>query len=139
MSHVIFDASVLVKLVVEEAGTAEARSSFIAAADPLAPDWCMLECAQALWKKAYRGEYPSDTMRQAWAILQRIDLRLLPSADAADGALQLALARQHPVYDCADVALARVEDATLVTADAKQREVAEAAGVEVLWIDSAAG
>ena len=31
------------------------------------------------------------------------------------------------------------EDATLVTADTGQREVAEAAGVEVLWIDPAAG
>ena len=35
--------------------------------------------------------------------------------------------------------LALAEGATLVTADVQQREVAEAAGVEVHWIDPAAG
>lgn len=136
MSCVVFDASALVKLAVEEAGTAEARSRFEASEDPAAPDWCMLECAQALWKKAYRGEYPPDVMLQALAILQRIDLRLQPSADVVDSTLQLALSQKHPAYDCAYVALALLEDAALVTADTKQREVAEAVGVEVLWVGS---
>ena len=139
MSRDVFDASALMKLVVEEAGTREARSHFDASEDPAAPDWSMLECAQALWKKAARGEYPPEVMRQALTILQSIDMRLLATADVVDSALQLALAQQHPVYDCAYVALALAEDASLVTADARQREVAEAAGIEVLWIDSAAG
>jgi predicted nucleic acid-binding protein len=136
MSRVIFDASALVKLVVDEAGTPEARSHFDASGHPAAPDWSMLECAQALWRKADRGEYPPEVMRHALAILQRIDMSLLASADVVDSAMQLALAQQHPVYDCAYVALALVEGAALVTADARQRQVAEAAGVDVLWIDS---
>lgn len=139
MSCVVFDASALVKLVIEERGTAEARSHFHSTEDPAAPDWCMLECAQALWKKTSRGEYPPDVMLHALAILQRIDLRLLPSGDVVDSALHLALSQKHPVYDCAYVAVALAENAALVTADARQREVAEAAGVEVLWVDSATG
>lgn len=136
MTHAVFDAGALVKLVVEEPGTTEARSCFGASDDPVAPDWCMLECAQALWKKADKGEYPPEVMRQALEILQRIELELLPSVDFVHSALQLALAHRHPVYDCVYVALALAEDAALVTADAKQRAAAEAAGVEVLWIDS---
>ncbi len=134
MSCSVFDASALVKLVVEEPGTTETRARFSASEDPAAPDWCMLECAQALWKKADRGEYPPEVIRRALEILQRIDLRLLPTTDVVDSALQLALAQRHPVYDCAYVALALAEEAALVTADAKQRQVAEAAGVEVHWI-----
>jgi len=137
MSCAVFDASVLVKLVVEEAGTADARSRFEASETPVAPDWCMLECAQALWKKADRGEYPPEVVRESLDILQRIDLRLMESTDLVEIAFDIAIAHRHPVYDCAYIALAQAENVPLVTADRRLREVAQATGIEVLWVDSA--
>lgn len=136
MSRAVFDASVLVKLVIEERATPQARESFVGCAEPLAPDWCMVECVSALWRKALRGEYPAGVMHDALGVLRRLDLTLLGSADLVGATMDIALAQKHPVYDCLYVALALAEGAALVTADAAQREIALAAGVEVVWIES---
>lgn len=139
MTAAVFDASALVKLLHEEPGTRATRVAYEECSSPMAPDWAMLECAQALWRKTRAGELSAEQASRRFEALQAIGLRLLATAPFGEPALTLALWLLHPVYDCAYVALALAEDATLVTADARQREVAEAAGVEVLWIDAAAG
>lgn len=140
MTGAVFDASALVKLLHEEPGTHSARAAYEeCVAPPMTPDWAMLECSQALWRKTRAGDMTAEQAMRRYAALEAIGLRLLSTAPYGEAALTLALAFPHPVYDCAYVAVALAEDATLVTADARQREVAEAAGVEVLWIDSAAG
>ena len=140
MSGSVFDASALMKLLHEEPGTRSVRAAYEeCVSQPMAPDWAMLECSQALWRKAKAGVMTAEQALRRYEALAAIGMRLLPTAPHGEAALTLALAFQHPVYDCAYVALALVEDAALVTADAKQREVAEAAGVEVLWVDPAAG
>jgi len=82
------------------------------------------------------GDLTAEQALRRYEALEAIGLHLAMSAQLGGTALSLALALQRPVYDCVYVALALAENATLVTADAEQREVARAAGVEVLWIDS---
>lgn len=137
MKGSVFDASALVKLVHAEPGTPATLTAFEeCSSQPMAPDWAMLECAQALWRKARAGELTAEQTLRRYEALEAIGLNLVESAQHGGTALSLALALRHPVYDCVYVALALAEDAIVVTADAGQREVAEAAGVEVLWIDS---
>lgn len=135
----VFDASVVVKLVVHEPGSDHARIAFTQASAPLLLDWTSLEVAHALWKRTMRNQAQSTEATTALESLSRLAFAEFAAAPLLESALEIALRSRHAVYDCLYVALALVEDAALVTADAKQREVAEVAGVEVLWIDSMPG
>lgn len=137
MTRAVFDASVLVKIVVPEAGTSEALVAFSSCDERIAPDWAMLECAHALWRKAHAGAHSADLMRLAFEGLRRADLTLVASESLAEAAFAIALELDHPVYDCAYIALALAEGATLVTADAALAEVSERAGIPTRRISSA--
>lgn len=138
MKRAVFDASVLVKLVVPEPGAPGALRVYGACDDQLAPEWAMLECAHALWRKWLRSEYDALTMRESHAALGSLGIQLLESGSLVADALDLALAHQHPVYDCLYLTLALAEDAALVTADARLRDLALQLGIEVTWIDASA-
>lgn len=118
----VVDASVVIKWVLTEPGWQQAWTLKQAAARRdivlLAPDFCLNEAANALWKRCrLRGEISEE---EAAAGLRLISLtlgELAPSAVLIEQALQLALAFRHPVYDCVYVALALREDCQLITAD----------------------
>lgn len=57
MKELVFDASVLVKPLHQEPGTSAAVAAFEQhAAQPMTPDWAMLERAQMLRPKAQAGD-----------------------------------------------------------------------------------
>jgi predicted nucleic acid-binding protein len=134
MRRAVFDASALVKLVVPESGSPDAVRAYAMCDDQLAPEWALLECAHALWRKWMRLEYDAATIREAHVALRSIGLRLLDTDSLAGSALELALAHRHSVYDCAYLALALAEEAGLVTADTKLRDLARDLGIDVTWI-----
>lgn len=113
----IVDASVAVKWVVEEEGSAEAAA--IAEHDLRAPELLLTECANALWAKARRGELTGDQVRERVAALQAAPLFFVSQAELIAEAVDLALEIGHPVYDCLYLALAIRDDAVLVTADGR--------------------
>ena len=125
----VFDASALIKIAVPEVGSRDASRVYSACDEPLAPDWAMMECAHALWRKARLGAFTVDEMRHAFGQLLRMDLRLVPAGALAEAAFAIACELDHPVYDCAYIALALAEGATLVTADATLADVSERAGI----------
>ena len=136
MRRAVFDASALVKLVVPEPGSPGAIRAYVTYGDQLAPEWAMLECAHALWRKWMRSEYDAATMRESHAALGSLGLQLLETGSLVSGALDLALSHRHSVYDCLYLALALAEDAALVTADAQLRDLALSCGIEVAWIEA---
>jgi predicted nucleic acid-binding protein len=136
VSAVVFDASVLVKLVAEEPGTQTAARAYKAAGTVLAPAWARVECAQALWKKVRRGEWSPHDARKALCALDQMALQIADASALVPQALDLACALNHSVYDCLYIALAITEDVPLVTADIAQGAAAEAGGVKVVWLDS---
>jgi predicted nucleic acid-binding protein len=132
----IVDASVAVKWLADEPGSDEARLLADGRDPLLAPTLLVVEVANALWKKCLRGLITrqhatsgSERLPSAFARLIHDDAL---SALALDLALDLDL--KHPIYDCFYLALAKREDATLVTADARMREAAERARVKVRMI-----
>jgi predicted nucleic acid-binding protein len=117
----VVDASVVLKWVVDEPGSAAAaalRASFLAA-----PELLLEECANVLWVKQRRGELTADEARERLRLLFEAPVQLVPSAGLLNRALELGIHLDQTVYDCIYLALALHLDGQLVTAD---RRLAEA-------------
>lgn len=127
----VFDASVLVKLVVPEEDTELAEALFANAPQAIAPDWAGIEVAQTLWYKSLRRELSPEQALACNATFESTPVDFVPAAQLVDTALDIGLAHRHSVYDCLYIATAIAEQASLVTADAKLATVAERCGVEV--------
>ncbi len=117
MNKFVIDASIAVKWVVEEPGTPEAlalRRHALAA-----PDLLIAECANVLWKKVRLKEIGAEEAAMAALLLERADIELVPMRLLLAEAARLAIALDHPAYDCVYVALAKVNGWRFVTADEK--------------------
>lgn len=127
----VIDASIAVKWVIEEEGSAAAtalRRRFRFAA----PDLLVAECANILWKKTRRGELTTAEADIAARLLQRADIELMPMGALLEKATDLAIRLDHPTYDCIYLALARQRGWRFVTADQRLlRAVAERADDEL--------
>lgn len=111
----VVDASVAIKWVVPEVGS-EAASDLLAR-ELCAPSLWLAEAANALLKKARRGEITAAEAHVraqdlADAPIEPIELTiLLPSA------MRMASELGHSIYDCFYLAAALLRDTTLATAD----------------------
>lgn len=131
----VVDASVAMKWVVEEPGSERARQ--LSEVRLRAPDVLLIECANALWKKALRGELSKDSAAARLAVLSDAPVTVHSSAGLMPAALEMAIELRHPVYDCLYLALAAQNGIPLVTADNRFAETVRAregmpAEVEIL-------
>lgn len=124
MSKLITDASVLVKCIFDEVGSAAARSMLGGPLPPAAPDLASAECANAIWKRVRRRQIDGLAAHKALAVLDAVPFELLPLQPLTETALGLALEYDHPVYDCYYLAAAITHDANLATADARLYDLA---------------
>lgn len=110
----VVDTSVALKWYVQESDSAMARP--LLEVELAAPDFILVELANALWKKVRRGQI---TRFQADAALSHLAqaVKLVPSALVIEEALNLGLELAHPVYDCLYLALAGELRLPVVTAD----------------------
>lgn len=117
----VLDASAAVKLVAEEPDSAAARR-VVGETPVTAPELVLAEVANALRRKVRQGAIRPVEARAAQARLPSLFARLVPLQHLQDQALDLALRREQPVYDCFYVALAIREGAPLLTADRRLAE-----------------
>ena len=136
MTTFVVDASVAIKWVVDEPGTQEALS--LLKHRLLAPELLVAECANILWKKVRRKELSTEEAMLAARLLARADIELQPMRPLLEGATKLALALDHPAYDCAYLALAEFRGCDFITADETLARKVERAGVipEVITLNS---
>ena len=113
----VVDASVVVKWFVVEPGHAEAPSFLKAGQDMIAPDFVLLETANALRRKWKPGELSWRQWRDIGETLPHCFSRLVPLETALDAAVDLSIGPDHPVYDSLDLAVALAERCVLITAD----------------------
>lgn len=116
MNTFVIDASIAVKWVVEEDGTPQALA-LRGRAKLIAPELLVAECANILWKKVQRDELSEDEALFAARLLQGADIELLPTRSLLEAAARIAIALDHPAYDCLYLALAAANDCRFVTAD----------------------
>lgn len=115
MTDLIIDASVAIKWVIEEPGTAEALA--LRKYRLSAPELLVSECANVLWKKVRRNELSGPEALIAARLLERADIDLVPMRNLLEPATKLAIALNHPAYDCIYVALAEATNTMFITAD----------------------
>lgn len=117
----VVDASVAVKWFFAEEDNAQAMALLRGAAEGhyvlLAPDFLVIEVANAVWKRHRRAEV---TVEEAAEIIERIAFAQLDWTEAIElvpRAATLAMTLNCTVYDALYLALAEAYDAVLVTAD----------------------
>ncbi len=152
----VIDASIAVALIVDEPDSAQVRRLAIRASGLIAPDFLLVEMANALWKFARRPD-PVKEAARAERKLPSHDDRVQAAKDAlaalvdshkidfvdceklAVGALELAIDLGHPVYDCVYLSLALAEGVPMVTADRRFLERVRGSnyGDSVIGLDAA--
>jgi predicted nucleic acid-binding protein len=133
------DASVGVKLFLEESGSEEAERLFaLLGRDPphviAVPDLFFIECANVFRSRAHRRLMTPEQARQAFAILRSLPLQTVSSTEVTPAALDLALAHGLSVYDGTYAALAERLGVPLVTADARLARKLEEAGRKAILL-----
>ena len=113
----VVDASVAVKWLVVEEDADVARELATSGHDLHAPRLMASEVANALWRKARAGQMERGAAGVLLANLPDTPVRWSTDEFVSADALRLALALEHPVYDCMYLALAHRIDARVVTAD----------------------
>lgn len=122
----VIDASIAIKWVVDETGSDEALA--LRRERLLAPDLLIAECANVLWKKVRRGEFTATEAILAARLIERADIHFQPMRMLMEPAERLAIALDHPAYDCFYLALAEATESEFVTADRDFHQKAAAAG-----------
>lgn len=117
MSAIVLDASVLIKLYINEAGSRRAVNAVKKADALLAPDLLWSEAGNILWKYVRRDELEADTAAPILRDMRQMPIAVTPSADLIEPALELAVQTDRTVYDSLYVALAVQAGAVLLTAD----------------------
>jgi predicted nucleic acid-binding protein len=121
----VVDASVAAKWVLPEAGSAEAAALRTQDSDLIAPSLVVAEIGNALWKSAMRGDLAGQDVTHILNIGVGHYARLIPIAEIAAAAMEIAVDLKHPIYDCFYLALAERERCALMTADARLRAAAK--------------
>lgn len=117
MNDCVVDASVALKWVLDEAGSA-AASELLDGRRLFAPPLLAIEVANALWAVSRRGQITGAEAEDALDLILRAPFQPFPSGlDLSRRALELARFLDHPVYDCVYLALAIAIERPVITAD----------------------
>jgi predicted nucleic acid-binding protein len=131
MADYVIDASIVIEYLITGAYTANAQAFFnqVTAADRLVvPEFCLLECANVVWKQVrFSGMSRSDA-QDLVRVLRILKLRRAPVKQLLDRALEIALDHTLDVYDSGYIALALHYGYPLITLDQRQSQAAAAEG-----------
>jgi predicted nucleic acid-binding protein len=117
MSSAVIDASVLIKLYVDEIGSTEADRA-VKNTDPLlGPDLLLPEAANILWKYVRRGELSPAEANEILVDIMQLPIQITASQELIEPALRIAVETGRTVYDSLYVALAVQTASVLLTAD----------------------
>lgn len=135
----VVDASVGIKLFVAEELSEHVQGLFRGSfADSDAsihvPDLFYAECANILWKKARKAEFPSSHALKWIAHLKVLAVHPTPTAELVERALEIALEFNISAYDACYVALAEMVNAPLVTADSRLASALRGSGCAVVVV-----
>jgi predicted nucleic acid-binding protein len=135
---VVLDASVAVRWVIEEDGSAEAVILLNQEIGWIAPRLLLTEVASALRRKVADGAVEAALAGQALdTLLQAVADGIVHLADderIVSQALLLAISLEHKLPDCMYLALAEREGAAIATADVRLARLARGRNVDVLLV-----
>ena len=113
----VIDASVAAKWFFAEPYAAAARRLIDPAIQLLAPDLISVEICNLAWRKLRTGEASAQQVNEIVREFPRLLARVSATTPLLRSAFDIAVALDHPAYDCFYLALAAAMDCELVTAD----------------------
>ena len=113
-----------------EPGSIDARRIIGGAERLVAPELLFAELANVIVQKVHRGETGGVPSPRLVAELLALPVEPVALSILTADALALALAFDHPVYDCYYIATTLAYDAVIVTADLRLGALARAAGLD---------
>jgi predicted nucleic acid-binding protein len=116
MTALVCDASVLFKLLVEEADSGRARA-LVAATEVIVPELVYAEIGNALWAYMRRMGIGIAEGQRLLDVLERAPLNVQPIRPYLRRGMGIASALKHPLYDCIYLALGESLQVPVVTAD----------------------
>ena len=112
----VVDTSVAIKWIVDEEGSDKAE--LLQGADMVAPALFRIEAGNVLRTLAAKQILTNDRAIDLFLFLQTAPVTIIDADELLERrALDLALALEHPIYDCVYLALAERMDRRLITAD----------------------
>lgn len=132
MVDCVVDTSVVIEYLVSSTYTAYAETLFeqLTEADQLVvPEFCLLECANVIWKQVRFQGMPEDQAAELLTDLLALRLARVQVKDDLDHALRIGLKHKLAIYDSTYIALALRFDFPLITIDQSQSRAAQAEGV----------
>lgn len=114
---VVVDASVALKWYLNEEDSEQALALLASDERLIAPDLIVAELCNGAWRLIRRGELRREQLEIIARGAPDAFAALHASASLAVRAAAIALALDHPVYDCFYLALSETQDAPLVSAD----------------------
>lgn len=128
----VVDASVAAKWVLPEDAADRAAALRGETDDFRAPSLIYAEIGNAIWKRVVWNELSTADALRALESAIGIFTLLIPMAELAARATEIAIELRHPIYDCFYLALAEREGVALVTADERLlRKRRELKGIEL--------
>jgi len=121
-ANCVFDASVLIKVILLEDYTDEVRKHFLRIgvdAEIHAPDLLPIECTNILWKQVMRNGYDASRVQQDLTDLLQLAVYWHPTMALLPRAADVAVSHGITAYDATYVALAEHLNIPLLTADDK--------------------
>ena len=128
---VVLDASAALEVALNRKNASSFAKTLQDADLRLAPDLLVPEAVNAAWKEHHFGGCDLGVCEEALDIILNLVSAWVSCAELYREAFHMSLLARTPVYDMFYLALARREDATLLTLDAKLRKEAVRQGVRV--------
>ncbi len=117
MSRTVVDASVLIKLYINVAGSRRATTAIKKAQALFGPDLLWPEVGNILWKYVRRDELEGENAGAMLADMIQMPIQITATRDVITQALQIAPLTDRTVYDSVNLATAVQTKAVLLTAD----------------------
>ncbi|WP_052050195.1 type II toxin-antitoxin system VapC family toxin [Leptolyngbya sp. KIOST-1] len=100
----VVDASVAIKLFIEQEGSAQAEALFEKLStqpdtELYVPELFFAECANVLWQYVRRANYPADKAKASLARLRALSLQAIGIQEVVSEALEIAIAHNISAYD----------------------------------------
>jgi predicted nucleic acid-binding protein len=129
---VVLDAGAAVRIALNRNPLPDHREAIAEADVVLAPELIVSEVTNAIWKYHQFEKLEIETCRQVLELTLKLVDTLVSGKDLYREAFLLARSSRLPAYGMFYLALARRDDATLVTADRVPRREAARHGVRVI-------
>jgi predicted nucleic acid-binding protein len=129
---IVLDASAAVEVALNRRKAKQLAAILEQSEEVLSPDLLIPEGVNAIWKEHHFGGLSLSICDEALSILPDLANTLVSSREIYRQAFLLSRTARHPAYDMFYLALARREDAALLTLDGALKKEALREGIRVV-------